>query len=186
MKKSLWLLVSSPMLMTLLMLGCTGTTEEPAKTTTPENQNTLLDISVSSIHISCPASVMPDMAYKTARMWFDFEIHNPGETEVTLESFEYAVYGDEYTVTGADAIVRGEYPNRPAITPFGNTTLEFQLPYISRDENPALWAEMVKGNVTWRIEGVAHIRTSIASLDIPFECTVADYTVDMDERCLED
>lgn len=67
--------------------------------------------------------------------------------------------------------------------PEGTTNVDFPLPYISKDEDPALWSEMVKGNVTWTIKGLAHMRAHTEKLSVPFECTVKDYSLQIDERC---
>jgi len=184
MRKGLWLATVLPVVLAFFVTGCTGPPEEPTETTTPEIQNTILEVSVSSLHISCPAAVMPEMAYKTARMWFEFKIHNPEDVAVILERFEYTVYRDGYTAARTETMVWGESLDR-TIEPSDETSLDFPLPYISKVDDPALWSEMVKGNVTWRIEGVAHIRTPTESLSVPFECIVTDYSVDMDPRCLE-
>lgn len=185
MRKGLWLVTCLPAVLALFIAGCTGPAEESPEPTKPEIQNTIIEVNVSTLSISCPAAVMPDMTYKTARMWFDFEIYNPDDVEVILESFEYAVYGNEHTVAESGTMVRGDNLDR-TIAPFGVTPLDFPLPYISKDDDPALWSDMVEGNVTWRIDGVAHIRTPTESLSIPFECIVTDYYVDIDARCLEE
>ena len=169
----------------LLLTGCTGEPEESPEPTITETQNTILEVSVSSLSINCPPAVPPDIQYKTARMYFEFMVRNLDDsTAVILNKFEYEVYGDGYTVAGPDTKVSGESPNW-TIEPSSDTTISFPLPYIFKDDYPALWSEMVKGKVTWRIEGKAYIRTLNENLDVPFECIVKDYSINMNERCLE-
>jgi hypothetical protein len=157
---------------------------EPEPTPTPslDTNKSFLEASVSRLSINCPASVPPPMAYSHARMMFEFKIHNPNDEPVILEKFEYAVYGDGHTVAGAERMVSGEYPGR-AIEPHATANLDFPLPYISKDEDPALWSEMAEGKVIWAIKGVAHICFSGDELEEFFECTVEDYSLQIDERC---
>jgi hypothetical protein len=185
MKKGLWLAAGWLVTFALLIAGCNGQSKESPEPTATEVQNTILGVSVSNLSITCPPAVPPEMQYKTARMHFTFAVRNPDENEtVILDKFEFAVYGDEYTVAGPETMVRGESLNM-TIEPSGETELSFPLPYIVKDDYPVLWSEMVKGEVTWRIEGTAHIRTPNENLDVPFECIVKDYSINMDERCLE-
>jgi hypothetical protein len=175
MKKGLWLIIIWLVIPTLLVTSCTG----------EKTKNTILEVTVSGLSIICPVAVPPQLQYKTARMYFKFKIHNPNvDAAVTLDKFEYGVYGDEYAVAGPETIVLGESFNL-TIEPSGDAELSSPLPYISKDDFPALWSEMAKGNVTWRIEGTAYIKTSVESLSVPFQCTVKDYSINMDERCLE-
>jgi hypothetical protein len=183
MKKG-WLLTAGWLVtLVLFIVGCNGQPRESPTIT--ETQNTILEISVSHLSLSCPPAVPPDIQYKTARMKLRFLVHNQDDdTAVILDKFEYAVYGEDYTVTGTDTMVRGESLNLN-IAPGGETELSFPLPYIFKDDNPALWSEMIKGNVTWRIEGTAYILTYTENLSVPFGCTVENYSIDMGERCLE-
>jgi len=137
-----------------------------------------VEVSVSSLSIHCPTSVPPPQAYKLARMIVEFKIHNPNNAPVILDALEYEIYGDGHAVAGAETMVRGEHLDR-TITPSGTTNVELLLPYISKDEDAVIWSKMIKGNVTWRIKGVAHLHTN----SVPFECTVKDYSLQIDERC---
>jgi hypothetical protein len=185
MRKSLWLTTGWLAVSAILVTGCSGQAQESPEPTTSEIQSTTLEVTVSSLSISCPASVAPALQYKTARMYFKFKIHNPNvDAAVTLDKFEYMVYGNEYTVAGPDAMVRGESLNL-TIEPSGDAELSSPLPYISKDDYPALWSEMAKENVTWRIEGTAYISTSNGQMNVPFECFVKEYHIDIDENCLE-
>jgi len=182
------LIVAIAVILALVTSSC-GTpapapTPTPKPTPAPDTKQPVLEVSVSRLSIHCPTSVPPPMAYSYARMMFEFKIHNPSAVAVTLEKFEYAVYGDGHTVAGAERMVSGEYPDR-AIAPYDTTNVDFPLPYISKEEGPALWAEMAKGNVIWTIKGVAHIRTPAESISVPFECIVRDYSLSIDDRCLE-
>jgi len=184
MRKGLWLAASLLVVLALLMAGCTGQPEGFPEPPAPEIKKPFVEVSVSRLSIHCPTAVPPPRAYKYARMMFEFKIHNPNNVAVILENFEYAVYGEGHAVAGVETMVRGEYLDR-TIAPSGATNIDFPLPYISKDEDSALWSEMVKGNVTWRIKGVAHIRTPTESLSVPFECIVKDYSLSIDERCLK-
>jgi len=155
---------------------------KPKPTPALDTKKPFLEVNVSKLFILCPPAIPGPQAYKYARMMFDFKIHNPNDVAVRLEKFEYAVYGDGHAVAGAERMVRGEYPDK-AIAPYGTINESFPLPYISKDEDPALWPEMVKGNVIWTIKGIARIRYSGNELDVPFECRVEDYSLQIDERC---
>jgi LEA14-like dessication related protein len=156
---------------------------KPKPTPTLDTKKPFPEVNVSKLSIHCPPGIPEPQAYKYARMRFDFKIHNPNDVAVILEKFEYAVYGDGHAVGGAERMVRGEYLDR-SIAPHGTINIDFPLPYISKDEDPALWPEMVKGNVIWTIKGIAHIRYSGENeLDVPFECRVEDYSLQINERC---
>jgi hypothetical protein len=183
MKKGLLLTAGWLVALALIIVGCNGQLGESPPIT--ETHNTILEVSVSNLSISCPPAVPPNIQYKTARMNFQFLVHNQDDDRaVILDKFEYAVYGEDYTVAGPDTMVKGESLNLN-IAPGGETELSFPLPYVFKDNFPALWAEMVEGNVTWRIEGTAYIYTPTENLSLPFECTVEEYSISMDERCLE-
>jgi hypothetical protein len=185
MKKGLCLAAGWLVALALFITGCNGQSKESLEPTATEVQNTILGVSVSNLSITCPPAVPPEMQYKTARMHFTFAVRNPDENEtVTLDKFEFVVYGDEYTVAGPDTMVRGESLNL-TIEPAGDVELSFPLPYIVKDDYPALWSEMIKGKVTWRIEGTAYIRTPAESLSVPFQCIIGDYSLNMNEHCLE-
>ena len=166
--------------------ACSGPAATPAPTPTraPDTEGPFLEVSVSRLSIYCPAAVPEEQAYKYARMRFDFRVHNLTNEAVTLEEFEYAVSGDGRGADGAQKMVSGEHLDG-AIAPYGTTDVDFPLPYISKDEDPALWSEMVEGNVIWTVEGAARIRTTSESLSVPFECVVESYSLSIDERCLE-
>lgn len=174
MSRKWWIVVSVLLVLGLLIggFGCKA----------PEIKKPFVEVSVSSLSIHCPTTMPPLRAYNYARMMFEFKIHNPNNVAVILEKFEYAVYGDGHAVAGVETMVRGEHLDR-TIAPSGTTNVDFPLPYISKDEDPALWSEMVKGNVTWTIKGLAHMRAHTEKLSVPFECTVKDYSLQIDERC---
>ena len=166
-----------------LVSGCAAPEPTLTSTPAPDIKEPFLEVSVSGLSIHCPVGMPEPEAYKHARMRFEFTIRNPNNEPVILKKFEYAVYGDGHAVGGAERPVRGEYPDR-AIAPYGTTNVDFPLPYTSKDEDPALWSEMVNGKVIWTIKGVAHIRTPTESSSVPFECIVEDYSLSIGERCL--
>jgi len=184
----LMLTVATAVILAVVISSCIAPapapTPEPTLTSTPvpDINEPSLEVSVSRLSIHCPVGMPEQLAYKYARMVFEFKIHNPNDEAVILEKFGYAVYGDGHAVGGAERPVRGEFPDR-AIAPYGTNNVDFHLPYISKDEDHALWSEMAEGNVIWTIKGVAHIRYSGDEFDVPFECTVKDYSLQIDERC---
>lgn len=99
----------------------------------------------------------------SAKLEIVLRIYNLNDVTATLDRIDYELYGN------GEFLGNGEFMRRVDIPPHSSKLVSS---YFTLDYTGALktvWSAIKKGDVVWKIKGVAHIDTPIGTLDIPFE-----------------
>jgi len=103
----------------------------------------------------------------SAKLEVVLRIYNPNDVTATLDHIDYELYGN------GEFLGNGEFIRRVDIPPHSSRLVSsyFTLDYTGALK--AIWSALKKGDIMWKIKGVAHIDTPIGILNIPFEKTLS-------------
>ena len=120
-------------------------------------------VALQNCEISLADVRVASIGLTSAKLEVVLRVYNPNDVTATLDRIDYELYGN------GEFLGNGEFIRRVEIPPHSSKLVSS---YFTLDYTGALktvWSAIKKGDVMWRIKGVAHIDTPIGTLDIPFE-----------------
>jgi LEA14-like dessication related protein len=102
------------------------------------------------------------VSFTEMNILFDLEVNNPNRFDLTLQSFEYTVYLKN------EEIGNGRLGKELLITSSSTTRIQVPVAAQFKDLSRSLKAIVTEGELPYRIEGKASVRTALGSRQFPF------------------
>ena len=120
-------------------------------------------VALQNCEISLANVRVVSIGLTSAKLEVVLRIYNPNDVTATLDRIDYELYGN------GEFLGNGEFIRRVEIPPHSSKLVSS---YFTLDYTGALktvWSAIKRGDVMWKIKGIAYIDTPIGTLDIPFE-----------------
>jgi len=120
-------------------------------------------VALQNCEISLANVRVVSIGLTSAKLEVVLRIYNPNDVTATLDRIDYELYGN------GEFLGNGEFIRRVDIPPHNSKLVSS---YFTLDYTGALktiWSAIKRGDVMWKIKGIAYIDTPIGTLDIPFE-----------------
>lgn len=120
-------------------------------------------VALRDVEISIDGVDVKGLTLSGATLGIRLRMYNPNPFPATLDSADYSLYGN------GNYLGNGIIPSRMDIPANGarSVSTDFDLSYGGAAG--VLWSALLEGRVSWRLTGIAHIRTAIGAIDVPFD-----------------
>ena len=106
--------------------------------------------------------ILSPRSFTEMNLLIDLEIQNPNRFDLTLKSFECTIYLKN------EEIGKGRLENELLIPSSSTTQIQVPIDAKFKDLGGSLKAILTGGDLPYKIEGKADVRTALGSLKFPF------------------